>query len=273
VPAAMRWRPPASGSPAGDRASDSERATCNPFGSPFRPASDSMRRPAARGKRRTAGPGRSAAHRSKWPTSARYHDPADGGPGTEAGGVRGRFGDAGARDLSGDRDDMGSAGNCSGGGRRGHGRLAPFRARRLALGCDCPLSTSTRGAGRTAAPPTRALSCLRRAAALGPLTPEAQRRKVRTGVRVLAAGAPSPPAFAAGFGLLFIDLPVGARPLPAGSIGAALHAPGGSATVPPGPYAGPSGGVAERLKAHAWRACMGATPSRVRIPLPPPTLH
>jgi hypothetical protein len=28
--------------------------------------------------------------------------------------------------------------------------------------------------------------------------------------------------------------------------------------------------VAERLKAHAWKVCMGATPSRVRIPLPPP---
>src|SRR5579863_10047901 len=36
--------------------------------------------------------------------------------------------------------------------------------------------------------------------------------------------------------------------------------------------AGGNGGVAERLKAHAWRACMGATPSRVRIPLPPPPL-
>src|ERR1700687_408331 len=30
------------------------------------------------------------------------------------------------------------------------------------------------------------------------------------------------------------------------------------------------GGVAERLKAHAWRACIRATVSRVRIPLPPP---
>src|SRR5918912_3305826 len=36
------------------------------------------------------------------------------------------------------------------------------------------------------------------------------------------------------------------------------------------PSVGHFGGVAERLKAHAWRACMGATPSRVRIPLPPP---
>ena len=30
------------------------------------------------------------------------------------------------------------------------------------------------------------------------------------------------------------------------------------------------GEVAEWLKAHAWNACMGATPSRVRIPLSPP---
>ena len=31
-----------------------------------------------------------------------------------------------------------------------------------------------------------------------------------------------------------------------------------------------SGGVAERLKAHAWKACIRETVSRVRIPLPPP---
>jgi hypothetical protein len=31
------------------------------------------------------------------------------------------------------------------------------------------------------------------------------------------------------------------------------------------------GGVAERLKAHAWKVCMRETVSRVRIPLPPPT--
>ena len=31
-----------------------------------------------------------------------------------------------------------------------------------------------------------------------------------------------------------------------------------------------AGGVAERLKAHAWKACIGETLSRVRIPLPPP---
>lgn len=33
---------------------------------------------------------------------------------------------------------------------------------------------------------------------------------------------------------------------------------------------GPCGGVAEWLKAHAWKACIGATLSGVRIPLPPP---
>jgi hypothetical protein len=31
------------------------------------------------------------------------------------------------------------------------------------------------------------------------------------------------------------------------------------------------GGVAEWLKAHAWKVCMRETVSRVRIPLPPPT--
>src|ERR1700735_5705246 len=30
------------------------------------------------------------------------------------------------------------------------------------------------------------------------------------------------------------------------------------------------GGVAEWLKAHAWKVCIRATVSRVRIPLPPP---
>jgi hypothetical protein len=31
------------------------------------------------------------------------------------------------------------------------------------------------------------------------------------------------------------------------------------------------GGMAEWLKAHAWKACIRATVSWVRIPLPPPT--
>jgi hypothetical protein len=37
--------------------------------------------------------------------------------------------------------------------------------------------------------------------------------------------------------------------------------------VPPGSR---DGGVAERLKAHAWKVCMRETVSRVRIPPPPP---
>src|SRR5215510_15370805 len=32
-----------------------------------------------------------------------------------------------------------------------------------------------------------------------------------------------------------------------------------------------TGGMAEWLKAHAWKACIRATVSWVRIPLPPPT--
>jgi hypothetical protein len=32
----------------------------------------------------------------------------------------------------------------------------------------------------------------------------------------------------------------------------------------------PRGGVAEWLKAHAWKACLRVTVTRVRIPLPPP---
>ena len=41
-----------------------------------------------------------------------------------------------------------------------------------------------------------------------------------------------------------------------------------------GPYVRfyPPGGVAEWLKAHAWKACIRATVSRVRIPLPPPII-
>ena len=35
---------------------------------------------------------------------------------------------------------------------------------------------------------------------------------------------------------------------------------------------GADGGVAEWLKAHAWKVCIRATVSRVRIPLPPPSL-
>ena len=34
--------------------------------------------------------------------------------------------------------------------------------------------------------------------------------------------------------------------------------------------AGIAGGVAERFKAHAWKACWGESPSGVRIPVPPP---
>src|SRR5580698_11030467 len=42
-----------------------------------------------------------------------------------------------------------------------------------------------------------------------------------------------------------------------------------SATPSPPPRR--DGGVAERLKAHAWKVCMRETVSRVRIPPPPPT--
>src|SRR5260370_41221807 len=34
-----------------------------------------------------------------------------------------------------------------------------------------------------------------------------------------------------------------------------------------------SGGVAERLKAHAWKVCMRETVSRVRIPPSPPRIR
>src|SRR3546814_233231 len=41
---------------------------------------------------------------------------------------------------------------------------------------------------------------------------------------------------------------------------------------PPAPLAcAASGGVAEWLKAHAWKVCRGESLSRVRIPLPPPS--
>jgi hypothetical protein len=34
----------------------------------------------------------------------------------------------------------------------------------------------------------------------------------------------------------------------------------------------PSGEMAEWLKAHAWKACIGETLSRVRIPVSPPDI-
>src|ERR1700683_3676627 len=39
------------------------------------------------------------------------------------------------------------------------------------------------------------------------------------------------------------------------------------------PYEARDGGVAERLKAHAWKVCMRETVSRVRIPPPPPRIN
>src|SRR3546814_312282 len=39
---------------------------------------------------------------------------------------------------------------------------------------------------------------------------------------------------------------------------------------PAPPILRPAGGVAEWLKAHAWKVCIRGTVSRVRIPLPPP---
>src|SRR5438034_8212118 len=55
------------------------------------------------------------------------------------------------------------------------------------------------------------------------------------------------------------------------SIRAAPHCASGGRSLPSAaPRKNGHGGVAERLKAHAWRACIRATVSRVRIPLPPP---
>ena len=44
----------------------------------------------------------------------------------------------------------------------------------------------------------------------------------------------------------------------------------GPAPTQASPPARSSGGVAEWLKAHAWKVCIPETVSRVRIPLPPP---
>src|SRR5436190_3730039 len=55
------------------------------------------------------------------------------------------------------------------------------------------------------------------------------------------------------------------------SIRAAPHCASGGRSLPSAaPGKNGHGGVAEWLKAHAWRACIRATVSRVRIPLPPP---
>ena len=45
---------------------------------------------------------------------------------------------------------------------------------------------------------------------------------------------------------------------------------GGAIALARAPYEARDGGVAERLKAHAWKVCMRETVSRVRIPPPPP---
>src|SRR4029077_1462820 len=49
-----------------------------------------------------------------------------------------------------------------------------------------------------------------------------------------------------------------------------LGNPAGLRGRPVGLRCAPHGGVAERLKAHAWKVCIRETVSRVRIPLPPP---
>src|SRR2546430_17058943 len=55
------------------------------------------------------------------------------------------------------------------------------------------------------------------------------------------------------------------------SIRAAPHCASGGRSLPSAaPRKNGHGGVAEWLKAHAWKACIRATVSRVRIPLPPP---
>src|SRR5437764_458939 len=55
------------------------------------------------------------------------------------------------------------------------------------------------------------------------------------------------------------------------SIRAPPHCASGGRSLPSAaPRKNGHGGVAEWLKAHAWRACIRATVSRVRIPLPPP---
>ena len=46
---------------------------------------------------------------------------------------------------------------------------------------------------------------------------------------------------------------------------------GGAIALARALYGAGDGGVAERLKAHAWKVCMRETVSRVRIPPPPPT--
>jgi hypothetical protein len=48
---------------------------------------------------------------------------------------------------------------------------------------------------------------------------------------------------------------------------------GGAIALARAPYAARDGGVAERLKAHAWKVCMRETVSRVRIPPPPPRIR
>src|SRR3970282_1647176 len=66
----------------------------------------------------------------------------------------------------------------------------------------------------------------------------------------------------------------GIRPLPdmTGARAPSVRPSASSFRFPPfrPPAGADAGGVAERLKAHAWKACIRETVSRVRIPLPPP---
>ena len=176
--------------------------------------------------------------------------------------------------------------NWRGGGRGGCRRLAERWRGAPALGCDRSSAAIARGAGRTAASPCRALPRLGRVAALGSLIP---RRRLPG--RGDWDGGGSPPDVCEGCPGGAGDTarrqnPSGSAIWPGPTVGsvpdcpvptrARTHrgrvAPAGALRYCSGaPPAGHSGGVAERLKAHAWRACMGATPSRVRIPLPPPT--
>ena len=122
-----------------------------------------------------------------------------------------------------------------------------------------------------AEPPHRRLCIIAPPARCRAGTPDPERDRGRGNSAAPAAGGPSPvvhfrrtprPVSAA----CRTDT-VPARATASGLRCARRNAPLLSCRASP---AGPSGGVAERLKAHAWRACMGATPSRVRIPLPPP---
>ena len=172
VPATTQRHPPAAGSPADSRAGSAAFDARDPYlPPPFAPPpSACVRRPPAASANRERKSERERGPRHPRPPPAAPHDHGLAGDTAGAAAGRGARGLAGgARHVSGDRDDMGSAGNRGGGGR-GSDCGPAVRPAGRPLGPGRSPAAGAPGTGRAAAPRGCALPRLGRAAALGPLT-------------------------------------------------------------------------------------------------------